>query len=205
MRRSSLAVAIALSLAVRAEAAPVATQLVASVQAYFTNIVGRLEQVATNAPTAETFRGVLKPAVASLDGFYDASLLSADWIILQVGDPSHFLGVGYDLKKVKALDPFRGRMAEAPGPQVSEPAAGGWMSPRLISVRVPVRVEGNVVRIVSLMVRTDAFLKAVGLADCRAFAITCGEVKAERKGKLTPAATRVEVPLPATRWVIEYE
>lgn len=203
LRRASLLVV--LLVAARANAAPVATQMVASVQAYFTNLVGRLEQAATNAPTAQTFREVMRPHVAGLDGFYDASLISADWIILQVYDRSHFLGVGYDLKDVPELDAFRTHMAATPGPQVSEPASGGWMSPRLISVRVPVRVDGRVTNILSLMVRTEFFLRAVGLADCRAFAITCGDKATERKGKLSPSATRVEVPLPATRWILEYE
>jgi hypothetical protein len=58
---------------------------------------------------------------------------------------------------------------------------------------------------VSLIVRTEHFLRAVGLDACAAYAITCDGVEAERKGVLSDQRKRVVIPLPSTEWTIEYE
>jgi hypothetical protein len=58
--------------------------------------------------------------------------------------------------------------------------------------------------IVSVMIRTEAFLKATGLDACKGYRITCRGVKAEEDGKLDGDVKSVSLKLPSTDWVIEY-
>jgi hypothetical protein len=58
---------------------------------------------------------------------------------------------------------------------------------------------------VSMMVRTEAFLKAVGLDTCKAYRFTCLGKEAESKGTLTAAKRQLTLALPSTEWLIEYE
>ena len=176
-----------------------------AVTTYFNARFAELATIAAAAPTPETFRTLVKPLQATVDGFYDASLLSADFVITQVYWPSHALARGFDLKTVRELKPFVGKMKQVPAPQLSEPA-GSFFQPRLISMRCPVfKPDGTVSAIVSLMVREEAFLKAAGLNQCRAYRITCAGIRAAEKGNLPTAPSIVRLSLPATTWVIEYE
>lgn len=186
-------------------AAPTEAELKASVEGYFNDLFGRLELAAAQAPTEETLRTVMKPHIGKLDGLFGATLINAEWEIRQVYFRGDFLAVGFSLKKVSELDDFRKRMEEKPGPQLSEPAHGNIMQPRLISLRYPVVKDGRMTDMVSIMIRTEAFLKAVGLDTCKAFRITCLGKEAERKGTLTDAKKDVRLSLPSTEWNIEYE
>ena len=188
-----------------ARAAPSETELHAAVTAYFGDLFRRLETVAAAAPTEQTFRAQMKPQVETVDGFFGGSLISADWEIRQVYFRRDFLAVGYDLKNVRELEGFRRKMAEQPGPQLSEPARGTFWQPHLISLRCPVIRDGQMVGMVSMMVRTTAFLKAVGLDTCRAYRIVCLGTEAEHSGTLSAKHREVRVALPATEWVIQYE
>lgn len=188
-----------------ASAAPTEAELKASVEEYFNDLFGRLELAAAQSPTEETFRTVMKPHIGKLDGLFGATLINADWEISQVYFRGDFLAVGYSLKKVGELDVFRKKMEEKPGPQLSEPAHGNIMQPRLISLRYPILQGGKMTGMVSIMMRTKTFLKAVGLDACKAYRITCLDKEAERKGTLTDAKKEVRLSLPSTEWLIEYE
>lgn len=191
--------------ATTAAAAPAEPVLTQAVQGYFTNLFARLSEAAAQQPTAATFRTVMRPHIADVPGLYGATLIDADWTIRQTYFRRHFLAAGFDLKQVKELDRFRGLMARAPSPQLSEPAHGDLTQPHLISLRCPVMRAGTLAAIVSLMVRTETFLEAVGLNGCRAYRITCLGQVTETRGELTPAHRTVHIRLPATEWVIDYE
>lgn len=173
--------------------------------AYFGTLFAKMEKAAAQSPDYDTFRTVMKPAAESIKGFYGGTLLDADWIIKQVYYPSHFLARGFDLKKVKELAVFIKKMKEKPEPQLSEPGHGSIIQPRLIAMRYPVVKDGKVQCILSMMVRTEEYLKAVGLDQCKAYRITCLGVVAEEKGDLSKTAPKVRLELPSTEWVIEYE
>lgn len=186
-------------------AAPAETNVIAAVETYFDGLFDRLERVAEQQPTEATFRALMKPEIEKLGGFYGASFINPDWEIRAVYSRSHALAVGYSLTKVKPLDAFRKKMAEKPAPQLSEPSDGGLMRPSLITMRQPVMQDGKLAGMVSLIIRTEHFLRAVGLEACTAYVITCDGVEAERKGVLGEQRKRVVVPLPSTEWTIEYE
>ena len=186
-------------------AAPAETNVIAAVETYFDGLFDRLERVAEQQPTEATFRALMKPEIEKLGGFYGASFINPDWEIRAVHSRRHALAVGYSLTKVKQLDAFRKKMAEKPAPQLSEPSDGGLMRPSLITMRQPVMKDGKLAGMVSLIVRTEHFLRAVGLDACAAYAITCDGVEAERKGVLSDQRKRVVIPLPSTEWTIEYE
>lgn len=175
------------------------------VKVYFETLFSRLKDAAGQAPTRETFRQTLKPLAESIDGFYGATLVDSDWVIREVYFPSHFLARGYDLKKVKELEYFYRRMQENPAPQLSEPGHGSILQPRLIAMRYPIMKEGKFIGFISLMLRTQAFLKAVGLDKARAYKITCLGKLAEQEGELSAAGKEVTVELPSTKWEIRYE
>ena len=173
--------------------------------AYFTDLFEKLGSAAQKDPTYDTYREIFKPVAESIDGLYGATLIGPDWVIVQVYHPSHFLARGFDLKKVKELTDFYKLMQEKPAPQLSEPGHGSIMQPRLIAMRYPVIKDGKVKNILSMMVRTPAYLKAVGLDQCSAYKITCKGKLAEEKGKLSTDYKEVKLQLPSTDWVIQYQ
>ena len=199
------AITVAAWAAISAPAAPTEAELKASVVTYFDDLFQRLGKAAAQSPAEDTFREIMKPQVEKIDGLFGATLINADWEIRQVYFKRDFLAVGFSLKKVKELEAFRKLMEEKPGPQLSEPGHGNIMQPRLIAMRYPMIKDGKMTGMVSMMVRTEAFLKAVGLDTCKAFKFTCLGKEAESKGTLTDARKKVEFGLPSTSWVIEFE
>ena len=175
-----------------------------AVKTYFAASFERLKAVADKKPTVDTLRADMAPLVKQTDGFFGGTLIDTNFVIRQVYNPRDFLARGFDLKKVRQLDDFWVMMQRAPSPQLSEPAHGNIMQPRLIAMRYPVVTDGRLVAIVSMMVRTGAFLKATGLDRCRGYRITCRGALAEEYGKLAGDVRRVALALPATEWVIEY-
>ena len=176
-----------------------------SVETYFADLFGRLAKAAEKEPTEKTFREIMKPQIEEMEGFFSASFIDADWEIRKVYFRRDFLAVGYSLKKVKELDGFRAKMASSPAPQLSEPSNGGLLQPSLISMRYPIIKDGKMTNMVSVIVRTETFLKKVNLDTCKAYQISCLGRGAESKGTLTDAKKEVKLPLPSTEWVIQYE
>lgn len=187
------------------QAAPTEAELKTSVETYFSDLFQRLGKAAEQAPTEDTFRAAMKPQIEKLDGLFGATLINADWEIRQVYFKRDFLAVGFSLKKVKELDAFRKLMDEKPAPQLSEPGHGSIMQPRLVALRYPMIKDGKMSGMVSMMIRTEAFLKAAKLDTCKAYKFTCLGKEAESKGTLTDARKQVKLALPSTEWVIEYE
>ena len=188
-----------------AQAAPSEAELKASVEGYFDNLFQRLSKAAEQAPTGDTFREVMKPQIENVDGLFGATLINANWEIRQVYFKRDFLAIGFSLTKVKELDAFRKLMEEKPAPQLSEPGHGNIIQPRLIALRYPVITNGKMTSMVSLMIRTEAFLKAVKLDTCKAFKFTCLGKDAECKGTLSSTPREVKIRLPCSEWVILYE
>ena len=206
IRRTWLGALAAVGLMVcNGQAAPSEIELKASVETYFNDLFQRLGKAAAQAPTADTFREVMKPQIEKIDGLFGATLINADWEIRQVYFKRDFLAVGFSLTKVSELDAFRKLMKEKPAPQLSEPGHGSIIQPRLVALRYPVIKDGKMVSMVSLMIRTEAFLKAVKLDTCKAYTFTCLGKEAESKGTLSSARKAVKVALPSTEWVIQYE
>jgi hypothetical protein len=172
---------------------------------YFRGVFEKMGKVAAKDPNTGSFREAMKPVADGVEGFYGGTLVDSNWKIVQVYYKSHFLADGFDLKTVKELKAFVTKMKDAPGPQLSEPAHGSIVQPRLIAMRYPVVKDGSMTKIVSMMVKTESFTKAVGLDECKAYRITCQGKTAEEKGKLSKSPTRVNLTLPATEWVIEYD
>jgi len=199
------AVAIAFLAVCSGQAAPSESELKASVESYFDNLFQRLGKAAEQAPTVDTFREVMKPQIEKIDGLYGATLINGDWEIRQVYFKRDFLAVGFSLTKVKELDAFRKQMDVKPAPQLSEPGHGNLVQPRLIAMRYPVVKNGKMTSMVSMMIRTEAFLKAVKIDTCKAYKFTCLGKEAESSGTLSKAAKEVKVELPSTEWVIQYE
>jgi hypothetical protein len=173
--------------------------------AYFNDLFAKLEQAATHDPNKNNYREIMQPVAESVDGFYGGSLIDPNFIIIEVYHKSHFLARGYDLKKVKELAEFYRKMKENPSPQLSEPGRGTLLQPKLISIRYPVIKDGKLKNILSMMVRTDTYIKAVGLDKCRAYKIICNEKAAETKGKFTGDYKTVKLKLPSTEWIIQYQ
>ena len=171
---------------------------------YFAKTFANLKAVADRQPTKDTFREAMKPLEDATDGFFGGSFIDTNFVIREVYYPRDFLARGYDLKKVKQLDYFWDLMRNAPSPQLSEPGHGNLVQPRLIAMRYPVLKDGQLAAVVSFFVRTEAFLKAVGLDQAKAYRITCRGVLAEEDGKLGPSPKAVTVSLPANEWLIEY-
>jgi len=175
-----------------------------AVEAYFNGAFDGLKAVAEKQPTPDTFREAIKPLVESTDGFFGGTLIDTDFKIRQVYFKRNALARGYDLKKVKQLTVFWNEMRENPTPQLSEPARGNIMQPRLVAMRYPVIKDGKLAAVVSMMVRTEAFLEATGLDKVKGYRITCRGVKAEEEGKLADPVQSVGLKLPANEWLIEY-
>jgi len=176
-----------------------------AVSNYFAGVMKGLRDVVDRQPTAETFREQMKPFMENTPGVFGASLIDTNFVIRQVYYRRDFLAVGYDLKKVRELDYFWKLMREKPAPQLSEPGHGSIVQPRLVAMRYPIMVNGQSKGIVSAMIHTDAFLKAVGLDTCSAFKIICRGKVAEQKGKLTAEHHEIELALPSTKWVIQFQ
>jgi hypothetical protein len=193
-----------LLVATPALAAPEEGQLATAVDNYFAGLFQGLEKAAAQHPTEETFREIMKPFVEGVDGFYGATLIDNDFVIRQVYKKRNFLARGYDLKKVKELDYFWDEMRQNPAPQLSEPGHGSLFQPRLIAMRYPILQDHRLTGVVSLMVRTEAFLEATGLQDCQAYRIVCRGQEAETRGELGDRYHEIRLELPSTEWVIQY-
>lgn len=174
-------------------------------KAYFEDLFASLGTVAAQYPTIDNFREIMRPVVEKTDGIYGATLIDPDFVIREVYFHSHFLARGFDLKKVKELKDFYRMMKEDPAPQLSEPAHGSLFQPRLIAMRYPAIRNGKLENVVSMMVRTQSFLKSAGLDKCKAYKIICQGKLAEEKGELSERFKEVKVNLPSTEWVIQYE
>ncbi len=185
-------------------AAPSEGDLSKAVQNYFAPLFAGLESAAEQQPSVDNFREVMKPFVSDIDGFFGSTLIDSDFVIRQVYRRRNFLAVGYDLKKVKELDYFWDRMNMSPSPQLSEPGHGSLLQPRLIAMRYPVLKEGQLTGVVSLMIRTKAFLKATGLDQVAAYRIVCRGQEAETKGELGNDYRQITLQLPANEWLIQY-
>jgi hypothetical protein len=180
---------------------PVGTKTVA----YFKTLFDGMNAAADKNPTVDSFRDAMRPLAENTDGFYGGSLLDADWTIIQVYNKTHFLARGFDLHKVDELAGFIEKMKNAPGPQLSEPGHGSLVQPRLIAMRYPLIKDGQMAGMVSMMIKTESYLKAVGLDRCKAFRITCLGRVTEEKGTLSKSPKTVKLTLPATEWRIEYD
>ena len=194
----------ALPLAAAAQVQPADDPVGQATAAYFEKQFANLKAVADRHPTKDTFRAAMKPLEDATPGFFGGSYIDTDFVIREVYHPRDFLARGFDLKKVKQLDHFWTLMRKAPTPQLSEPGHGNLVQPRLIAMRYPVFNDGQLAGVVSYFVRTDYFLKAVGLEKAKAYRITCRGTVAEEKGKLGDQPRSVTIALPENEWLIEY-
>lgn len=185
-------------------AAPTEAELSQSVQNYFDPLFAGLKSAAEQQPTGDNFRKIMKPFLADIEGFFGSTLLDSDFVIRKVYRRRNFLAVGYDLKKVKELDYFWELMRNSPSPQLSEPGHGSLIQPRLIAMRYPIIKEGQLTGVVSLMIRTTAFLKATGLDQVAAYRIVCRGQEAEAEGELGSDYRQITLKLPANEWLIQY-
>ena len=176
-----------------------------AVSNYVAGVMKGLRAVADRQPAVATFREQMKPFMENTPGVFGASLIDTNFVIRQVYYRRDFLAVGFDLKKVRELDYFWKLMREKPAPQLSEPGHGSIVQPRLVAMRYPIMVDGQFKGIVSVMIHTDAFLKAVGLDTCSAFKIICLGKLAEQKGELAAEHHEIELTLPSTEWVIQFQ
>ena len=186
-------------------AADTGAVMAGAVSNYVAGVMQGLRDVADRQPTVATFREQMKPFMESTPGVFGASLIDTNFVIRQVYYRRDFLAVGYDLKKVSELDYFWKLMREKPAPQLSEPGHGSIVQPRLVAMRYPIMLNGQFKGIVSVMIHTDAFLKAVGLDTCSAFKITCLGKLAEQKGELAAEHHEIKLTLPSTEWVIQWQ
>lgn len=186
-----------------AQAGP--NELALSISNYFNGVFQDLGDLAALDPTPTTFRALAKPFVEKTPGLFGATWIDTNFVIRQVYYKRDFLAVGYDLNKVAALTAFWKKMREKPAPQLSEPGHGSLIQPRLIAVRYPILVEGQFKGIVSAMIHTDTFLKAVGLDRFPAYAIICQGQIAETKGRLPDQPAEIRLDLPSTEWIIRYQ
>lgn len=176
-----------------------------AVSNYVAGIMKGLQGVASQQPTVDTFREQMKPFMDNTPGVFGASLIDTNFVIRQVYYRRDFLAVGFDLKRVSELDYFWKLMQKKPAPQLSEPGHGSLIQPRLVAMRYPIIVNGKFKGIVSVMIHTDDFLKAVGLDACKAFRIICLGKLAEQKGDLTAEHQEIKLTLPSTEWVIQFQ
>ncbi|MDY0144531.1 MAG: hypothetical protein RBS84_00885 [Kiritimatiellia bacterium] len=200
----ALAALCALPFAAPAQVQPPDDPVGQAVATYFTTQFDNLKVVADHQPSRDTFRAAMKPLAEQTPGFFGGSFIDTNFVIREVYYPRDFLARGFDLKKVKQLDYFWDLMRETPTPQLSEPGHGNILQPRLIAMRYPVVKDGTLDSIVSYFVRTESFLKAVGLDQVKGYRITCRGVLAENGGKLGTDPKSVTITLPANEWLIEY-
>jgi hypothetical protein len=71
-------------------------------------------------------------------------------------------------------------------------------------MRYPILEKGRLTGVVSLMIRTEAFLEATGLDQVQAYRIVCRGQEAETKGELGDQYREVRLKLPSTEWLIQY-
>ncbi len=206
MRRIIIGICLAVSLVVFG-ALPVsaADEVGEKTQQYFSEMFAKMKIVADQHPNVKTYRELMRPVAQEIPGFYDGSFLDFNWVIRQTYRPSHSIARGYDLKKVKELTVFIEKMKESPGPQLSEPAHGSLIQPRLISLRYPVMNGDELEGILSMFLYTKDFFKNTGLDEAKAYRITCLGKVAEERGTLSEDHQTVQVNLPSTEWVIEYD
>ena len=186
-------------------AADVKADMANAVSNYVSNVITGLQAVADQQPTEDTFREKMKGFMDATPGVFGASLIDTNFVIRKVYYRRDFLAVDFDLKKVSELDYFWKRMKEKPAAQLSEPAHGSILQPRLLAMRAPILDKGQFKGIVSVMIHTDTFLKSVGLEDCQAFKITCLGKLAEEKGDLPAEHQEIKLTLPSTEWVIQFQ
>lgn len=184
---------------------PVASNMQHRVKTYFDQRFTDLKEVADRNPTVETFRRAMKSVAEKTEGFFGGTLIDPDFVIRQVYFKRNFLARGYDLKKVEPLVDFARRMKAHPAPQLSEPAHGNILQPRLVAMRYPVVHDGKLVNIVSMMIRTEAFLKETGLDAAKSFRIVCRGTLAEERGDLSDSPHEFALDLPSTRWQIFFD
>lgn len=182
-----------------------ADDMAAAVTRYVASVMKGLREVAEQQPTVETFRTQMKPFMDATPGVFGASLIDTNFVIRQVYYRRDFLAVGFDLKRVHELDLFWKLMQQKPDAQVSEPGHGSLIQPRLVAMRYPVLVDGQLKGIVSAMLHTDDFLKGAGLGSCSAFKIICLGKLAEEKGDLGNSYHECKIALPSTEWVIQFK
>ena len=176
-----------------------------AVSNYVAGVMKGLQAVAEQQPTEDTFRAQMKPFMENTPGVFGASLIDTNFVIRAVYYRRDFLAVGFDLKKVHELDYFWALMKKKPEPQLSEPGHGSLIQPRLVAMRYPILVNGQLKGIVSVMIHTDDFLKSVGLDNCSAFKIICLGKLAEQKGELAADHHETKLKLPSTEWVIQFQ
>ncbi|MEI7880759.1 MAG: hypothetical protein WCI95_07780 [bacterium] len=180
-------------------------RMAGAVSNYVAGVMKGLQGVADQQPTVDTFRTQMKPFVEATPGVFGASLIDTNFVIRQVYYRRDFLAVGFDLKRVSELDYFWKLIQKKPEPQLSEPGHGSLIQPRLVAMRYPIMVNGRFKGIVSVMIHTDDFLKAVGLDNCSAFKIICLGKLAEEKGELAAKYHESKLSLPSTEWVIQFQ
>lgn len=200
-----MAVLAAWPLTARPQDDPVAIDMEHRVKTYFDQRFADLKAVAERQPTVETFRDAMKPVAENTEGFFGGTLIDPEFVIQEVYFKRDFLARGYDLKKVPQLVDFAKKMKARPAPQLSEPAHGNVMQPRLVAMRYPVLKDGKLVHVVSMMIRTEAFLKATGLDKAKAFRIACLGKLAEERGTLSATPHKASIELPSTRWEILFD
>ena len=204
--KAVLAIAVALAGILAAKGAEEQDPVAKAVAAYFDQCFKDLKAVAETHPTTETFRQEMKAVAEKTKGFFGGTLIDTNFVIAEVYFRRDALARGYDLKKVKELDAFWKKMREKPEPQLSEPGHGNLLQPRLVAMRYPfLAPDGKLEGIVSMMVRTDYFLKEARLGECSAFQIVVDNKTAEEKGTLSASPREVKVSLPSTEWVIRYD
>jgi hypothetical protein len=209
--RSKAILAMAAALAgVLATTAALATEdqdpVAKAVTTYFEQCFKDLKMVADTNPTTETFRREMKTVAEKTKGFFGGTLIDTNFVIAEVYFKRDALARGYDLKKVRELDSFWKKMRAKPEPQLSEPGHGNLLQPRLVAMRYPfLTADGRLRGIVSMMVRTESFLKATKLDECSAFQIEVDNKTAEEQGKLSAAPREIRLSLPSTEWMIRYD
>ncbi len=182
-----------------------ADPIAVAAEKYLMESFARLREVAAQKPTPETFRAAMKPCAEATPGFFGGTYIDTGYTIRQVYFKRNFLARGFSLRKVKQLKPFWEQMDENPMPQLSEPGHSLIRPVHLITMRYPVLTNGKLEGVVSMIVRTKAFLKASGLDRCRAYTVICQGVVAEKNGKLSNHHREVKLTLPSTEWVIQYD
>ena len=195
----------ALTAALSIQAAQTTDPIGIAAEKYFTETFARLGKVAAEKPDEDSFRKAMKPCAKATDGFFGGTYIDTDYTIRQVYKKRNFLARGYSLRKVDELKYFWDLMDKAPAPQLSEPGHSLTQPIHLIALRYPVITNGKLEGVVSMMIRTKAFLEASGLDKCKAWKIICRGEDAESDGKLSDNPTRVELSLPSTEWVILYD
>ncbi|QHI69593.1 hypothetical protein [Tichowtungia aerotolerans] len=191
--------------ALSSQAAQTGDPIGIAAEKYFRETFARLGEVAAKKPTPDTFRKAMKPCAEATDGFFGGTYIDTDYTIRQVYYKRNFLARGFSLRKVDQLTYFWDLMDKSPAPQLSEPGHSLTQPIHLIALRYPILTNGKLEGVVSMMIRTKAFLKASGLDQCSAWKIICRGEEAEEDGNLSDHYREVKLTLPSTEWVIQYD